>query len=213
MKKKIIFTFFAVLILNVIPLLFKPELILNYKTIILAVTACILWLSQPAFSTNEMNMDKKNDKLSILLILIASSISVLSAVIEWGYFTQNKSEMNFVSMTGLVMLLGGTAVRVWAIYILGKNFTATVKVTAKHELIREGPYSVVRHPSYLGALIAITGCPVFLNNIYSVFIAFFLMMLVYYFRITFEEKVLEEHFGNAYINYKKNTYRLLPFIW
>lgn len=213
MKKKIVFTFFAILILNIAPLLFKPELILHYKTIILAITACILWLSQPAFSANEMHMDKKNDRLSILLILIASSASVLSAVIEWGYFTQNKNEMNFVSIIGIVMLIAGTAIRVYAIYILGKNFTATVKITAKHELIREGPYSIVRHPSYLGALIAITGCPVFLNNIYSGFIAFILMMLVYYFRITFEEKVLIQHFGNSYINYKKSTYRLLPFIW
>jgi protein-S-isoprenylcysteine O-methyltransferase Ste14 len=96
---------------------------------------------------------------------------------------------------------------------LGKNFTATVKITKEHELIKTGPYKVIRHPSYLGALIAIIGCPVFLNNTYTIFISCIAMMIAYYFRINVEEKTLSNHFGEFYEDYKKTTYRLLPLIW
>jgi len=213
MKRKLIFTFFAVIILNIVPLLAKPELILNFKTYVLIVSAIVLWLSQPTFSTNDVNMNKENDRLSLLFILLASSISVFGSVTEWAYFTKNKSELNFMTITGLILLFTGISLRVWSINILGKNFTAAVKVTKEHELIKRGPYRYIRHPSYLGALIAITGCPVFLNNSFTIFMSLGAMMFVYYFRITFEEKALSAHFGRFYEEYKKNTYRLLPLIW
>ena len=213
MKRKIIFTFFAVIILNIVPLLLKPELIIHFKTVILSVSAITLWLSQPAFSTTDMNMNKESDKLSLLFILLASCISVFSSEIEWAYFTKNKSEINFITTIGFIFLLSGIILRVWSINILGKHFTATVKVTKEHELIKSGPYHYIRHPSYLGALIAITGCPLFLNNSVTVVVCFTVMMLAYYFRIMFEEKALSSHFGQFYEDYKKNTYRLLPLIW
>src|SRR5215216_283760 len=143
MKRKLIFTFFAVIILHIVPLLPKPELILNFKTIILIVSAIVLWLSQPTFSTREMNTNKENDRLSLLFILLASSISVLSSVVEWAYFTKNQSEINFMTIVGLVFLFSGIFLRVWSINILGKNFTAAVKVTKEHELIKKGPYRYV----------------------------------------------------------------------
>jgi protein-S-isoprenylcysteine O-methyltransferase Ste14 len=213
MKKKLIFTFFAILILNIFPLILKPELIFNYKNIVLIIAAAILWISQPAFSKAEMDVNRNNDKFSILFILLSSSVSVLISIFEWGYFTQNKNQTNFVSVLGLIMLITGTVVRIWSIYLLGKNFTATVKVREKHELISKGPYRIIRHPSYFGALIAICGCPVFLNNFFSIIISFLLMMSAYIYRIKFEERVLQEYFGNAYLEYKKKTYTLLPFIW
>src|SRR5690349_3979989 len=123
MKKKLLFTFFAVLVLNIFPLLLKPALILNFKTFILLISASVLWLSQPGFSKQDMNSNKQSDKLSILLILIASSISVFSSVIEWAYFTKDKSLINSATVIGFILLVIGISFRVWSINILGKNFT------------------------------------------------------------------------------------------
>lgn len=213
MRKKLLFTLCAILVLNIFPLLLKPALILNFKTFILLISAAVLWLSQPGFSKQDMNSDKQSDKLSILLILIASSISVFSSVIEWAYFTPDKSQINSVTVIGFIFLLIGICFRVWSINVLGKNFTATVKITREHELIKTGPYKLIRHPSYLGAFVAIIGCPVFLNNTYTIFISCIAMTIAYYFRINVEEKTLSNHFGKYYEDYKKDTYRLLPLIW
>jgi len=213
MRKKLIFTFFAVLVLNISPLFPKPELLLNFKTFILLISASVLWLSQPGFSKRDINSNKQSDKLSILLILIASSVSVFSSVVEWAYFTKDQSNVDSVTIIGLILLVIGICFRVWSINVLGKNFTATVKITEEHELIKSGPYKIIRHPSYLGAFIAIIGCPVFLNNTYTIFISCMAMVIAYYFRITVEEKTLSNHFGKYYEDYKKNTYRLVPLIW
>ena len=131
MKNKLVFTLFAVLLLNIFPLLLQPELIFHYKTIILCLSAAILWLSQPAFRKDEVQEDKKTDKQSILMILVASSASVFISVTEWAYFAGNHDEMNLKTMVGLVLLITGIVIRVWSIRILGRNFTATVKVTEK----------------------------------------------------------------------------------
>ena len=32
-------------------------------------------------------------------------------------------------------------------------------------------------------------------------------------RIKVEEKVLEQHFGKQYLDYKKNTWRIVPYIY
>jgi protein-S-isoprenylcysteine O-methyltransferase Ste14 len=213
MRKKLLFTFFAILILNISPLLLKPDLIINFKTFILLISASVLWLSQPRFSKNDMSSNKQSDKLSILFILIASSVSVCSSVIEWAYFTKNKSQINSVTVIGFILLLVGICFRVWSINILGKNFTATVKITREHELIKTGPYKFIRHPSYLGAFVAIIGCPIFLNNTYTIFISCIAMIAAYYYRISVEEETLSDHFGKFYEDYKKTTYRLLPLIW
>jgi protein-S-isoprenylcysteine O-methyltransferase len=213
MRKKLLFTLCAILVLNIFPLLLKPALILDFKTFILLISAAVLWLSQPGFSKQDMHSNKQSDKLSILLILIASSVSVFSSVIEWAYFTPDKSQINSVTVIGFIFLLIGICFRVWSINVLGKNFTATVKITREHELIKTGPYKLIRHPSYLGAFVAIIGCPVFLNNTYTIFISCIAMIIAYYFRINVEEKTLSNHFGKYYEDYKKDTYRLLPLIW
>ena len=137
MKNKIIFTFCAIITLNFLPLIGNPILMLHYKTLIISTAACILWLTQPGFSASEMNINKKNDRLSVLIILFCSSLSVFSSVFEWGYVVEKKSEINFLTVIGFIFLLTGIIIRVVSINILGKHFTATVNIVETHELDRK----------------------------------------------------------------------------
>lgn len=213
LKKKILFTFFAICILHILPLIFAPHLILHYKTITLITAAAFLWLSQPAFSNTEMQSNKSSDKFSILFILIMSSLSVFSSVWEWGYFTSNKSLTNAITITGLIFLIAGICIRISAIQTLGKNFKATVTVSKNQSLVTTGLYKYIRHPSYLGAFIAITGCPLSLNNTVTSITSPLLMLIAYRYRVAVEEQKMISHFGEEYKNYCKHTYRMFPFIW
>ena len=210
---KISFTIAAILLLNFAPLAARPELILHYKSILLAIAAACLWLSQPAFSTKETKRDKTSDRFSILVILIMSSISVVASVSEWAYLNNAKESSFLLTIIGAFLLLTGIAIRVWAIRTLGKHFTATVTLTNDHQLVKAGPYQWVRHPSYLGAFMAIVGCPVFLNAHWAILLAMLSMTLAYYLRIGVEEKMLSSYFGKEYQDYKKGTKRIIPFIW
>ena len=61
---------------------------------------------------------------------------------------------------GLIMVAAGIAFAVWARHYLGRNWSGTVTVKQDHELIRSGPYRLVRHPIYTGLLLAILGTAV-----------------------------------------------------
>jgi len=211
--KKGIFTIAAILLLNIAPLAGKPELILHYKSILLAIAAACLWMSQPAFSTEEAKRDKGSDRFSILVILIMSSVSVVASVVEWAYVNNAVEYSVWITLLGALLLIVGISIRVWAIRTLGKHFTATVMLTEGHQLVRSGPYQWVRHPSYLGAFMAIIGCPVFLNAPWATLIAAVSMTIAYYLRIGVEEEMLSSYFGTQYQDYMKHTKRIIPFIW
>lgn len=55
-----------------------------------------------------------------------------------------------------MMVLGAT-IRVVAYRQLGRNFTFELAVRKEHKLVTSGMYSVVRHPSYIGALLFFCG--------------------------------------------------------
>lgn len=210
---KVLFTIVAILFLNIAPLAARPDLVLHYKSVLLIIAAACLWLSQPAFSTAETKRDKDSDRFSIIVILIMSSLSVVAAVTEWAYLDHAEKNSLILTLTGAFLLAAGIGIRVWAIQTLGKHFTATVTLTDNHQLVRSGPYQWVRHPSYLGAFMAIVGCPLFLNAIWATGIAIIAMVIAYYLRIGVEEKMLSSYFGEQYKDYSKQTKRIIPFIW
>jgi len=210
---KVVFTIVAILLLNIAPLLGRPELIIHYKSISLIVAAACLWLSQPAFSSQDTKRDKSSDRFSILVILISSCISVVASVTEWAYFNDAQQYSLMFTQIGALLLICGISIRVWAIQTLGKHFTATATITDNHQLVKTGPYQWVRHPSYLGAFMAIVGCPVFLNAYWAAVIAAGSMTIAYYLRIGVEEKMLSSYFGEQYQDYIKRTKRIIPFIW
>ena len=58
---------------------------------------------------------------------------------------------------GLALLIAGLAFAVWARVHLGRNWSGSVTVKEGHELIRSGPYALVRHPIYTGLITAVLG--------------------------------------------------------
>jgi len=204
----LIFTFF----INILPLLFKPELLLDYKAIIILIGGLAMFLTQPAFSLEETLENKKTDKFSILIILVASGLSVSSSLVEWAYFGRKNSSF-FLPALGIFMIGAGLALRIAAIRALGKFFTATARVTKQQILVKNGPYAIIRHPSYLGAIIVMTGVPVLLSNTVTLFSTVVLLTLAYSIRIKNEEKVLVSIFGDKYIRYSKRVKRMIPHIW
>ena len=55
-----------------------------------------------------------------------------------------------------IITLGGY-IRYSCFRALGRLFTFEMSIRDEHELITDGPYSVVRHPSYTGALLTLIG--------------------------------------------------------
>jgi protein-S-isoprenylcysteine O-methyltransferase Ste14 len=210
--QKIVSTLIFVFIVNIFPLLFKPELLVQFKPIIILIGTLAMFLTQPAFSLEETRKNKHTDKYSIVFILIASAVSVGSSLIEWAYFSDQSSNL-FLTILGILMIIIGLIIRITAINTLGKFFTATARTTNEHLLITSGPFSIMRHPSYAGAILVITGVPVLLNNLITFFSTILLLFFAYDFRIKSEEKVLISTFGEKYLQYSLKVKKIVPHLW
>jgi protein-S-isoprenylcysteine O-methyltransferase Ste14 len=118
-----------------------------------------------------------------------------------------------VAWVGIVLMLLGIALRVWASRVLGRFFTRTLRVAAEQRVVSEGPYRVVRHPGYLGDILLWTGAALATLN-WIVFIGLTLAALgAYSYRIRVEEAMLRQTLGEPYRAYMARTWRLLPPIY
>jgi protein-S-isoprenylcysteine O-methyltransferase Ste14 len=112
-----------------------------------------------------------------------------------------------------VLVASGMALRLWSFATLGRYFTFSVHVSDEQPVIVEGPYRFVRHPSYLGMLLALTGVAILFESWLSllVFEVFTVSGLAY--RISVEERALSAALGPRWTSYAADTRRLVPGIW
>ena len=209
---KIFNTLLFIILAYLLPLSLRPELLLHYKIMILIGVALAVFLSQPGFHLKEAQEEHKRDQNSVLIILLLSLFSAAAPVIEWAYWHPEQHSKLALGI-GLVLILSGIGLRIWAIRQLGAFFTATVQIKEEHQLVREGPYRLVRHPSYLGAFMAALGCAVLLQAWMGLFIATALMLIAYHIRIKVEEEALVKAFGSQYTDFQQQTKKLIPFVW
>lgn len=117
-----------------------------------------------------------------------------------------------VRYLGLALFVTGCGLRVWPMFVLGRRFSGLVAIQEGHELVTDGVYKWIRHPSYLGAVLGIVGwILVFRSGLGLLVLAPFAWILAA--RVNAEETLLESEFGDAYAAYRRRTWRLLPFIY
>ena len=154
--------------------------------------------------------DKGTIRLVWVLVAISFIIAWLPVILDFGRLLVLGDWLTWV---GVVIMISGIIFRRYAISVLGKFFTATVQIQKDHELIKAGPYRYIRHPSYMGILIITLGLGIALANWISLLLCIVLPVIGVMQRIKVEEKELEQHFGNRYLDYRKNTWRVIPHIY
>lgn len=207
-KNTILFLFLA----YILPLSMRPSLLLDYRILFLMLAAVTVFLTQPGFEVQEAERDRSADNNSVLFILILSVLAIALPVIEWGYFHPGRSHWFWLVLGGSIVI-AGTGLRIWAIQTLGRYFTATVQIQQEHQLIQHGPFRYIRHPSYTGAFLTAVGGAIVLEAWVGLLAAMGCMLYAYYVRITAEEKALIGKFGQRYLEYQRQSSRLIPGIW
>ena len=158
--------------------------------------------------------DGKEDKnTSTLLQLFLSLNLVFTFLCFFKGFHFSHKENIFFMFLGLLVCLFGLYIRVWAIKTLKSMFSWKISIQKDHQLIKKGPYKLVRHPSYSGGLLALFGFNLALGtwpSLISFMITYLPILLV---RIKKEELVLGHYFKNDYEEYKRKSYSLIPFLF
>jgi protein-S-isoprenylcysteine O-methyltransferase Ste14 len=156
---------------------------------------------------------RRQDRLSgpaliggLLLSLYAGSAAahaVPMATIAWN--------RPFVFGVGLALGVAGVAFRWYAIKTLGRFFTMRVTTTADQKVVDTGPYRLIRHPSYTGALMTVAGVLLCMTNWLSL-ACIVVAVPGFAYRMKVEEQALVEALGEPYREYMRRTRRLIPYL-
>ena len=116
--------------------------------------------------------------------------------------------------TTFVVLLGGAAVALflWAISTMGRNWSIVARTRGDHELIRTGPFAMVRHPIYLALLLYLISIAAALGHWQQLLIAVPVYLLGTVIRIRDEEALLRAQFGEDHARYVRKVPALIPLI-
>jgi protein-S-isoprenylcysteine O-methyltransferase Ste14 len=153
---------------------------------------------------------ERKDRFSGLYIFA----TIFLALIFSFYFAEARIAMlpGWVFSLGIFLIIFGIILRQLSMAILGRYFSGVVGIQKGQKVIEKGPYKYVRHPSYTGALMIFIGLGLALQSFAAVLTLIILFIIAYGFRINVEEKALISELGEPYIDYKKRTKRLIPYV-
>jgi protein-S-isoprenylcysteine O-methyltransferase Ste14 len=185
------------------------------QTILTFVLAVCFFGIEPLFrqgkeakSLERTVSDKGSSTLIVVLFWIVIILPPLLNFLRIGQF-----ESSGIRWLGLLIMLLSLALRFWSMWVLGEYYTRTLRVSDTQAIISQGPYRVIRHPGYLGTIFVWVGFALAIGNWIATIILAILLFGVYGYRIHSEEAMLIDRFGNEYQEYRKQTWRLLPFIY
>jgi protein-S-isoprenylcysteine O-methyltransferase Ste14 len=113
---------------------------------------------------------------------------------------------------GLGVFAAGMGLWLWARVLIGPLRVRRMPDDAPAQLRRNGPFGVVRHPLYLGVLLAASG-PVLVAPRAALVMTLSLCFVVLAVRAQQEERRLRAQVGAAYDDYCRAVKRLVPFVW
>ncbi len=102
---------------------------------------------------------------------------------------------------GAVLVLVGLLIRSWAAGILPKG----------QDLATSGPYSLCRHPLYLGSFLMMAGFCMLIGYLHDYVVIFGPIVLIYYFTMRAEERRVSQKYGSRWIEFQARTPMFVPW--
>lgn len=118
-----------------------------------------------------------------------------------------------LQLVGFVLTIIGHAIIVWA---MGANayFSPMVRIQEErgHQVADGGPYRIIRHPGYLGAILFSLGIPLLLESWWAL-VPGMVSAVLYFVRTSLEDQTLAKEL-TGYEEYAGRVrFRLLPGVW
>lgn len=114
-----------------------------------------------------------------------------------------------IAVVGAIFTALGVGLAAWARYVLGKNWSAAIAFKENHELIRTGPYALIRHPIYSGIIVGLLGTALAIGE-WRALVGTGVMFASYFIKARGEESLLAREFGPAFQDHLSRTGMFLP---
>lgn len=146
-----------------------------------------------------------------------------------GTCVDNLGLRTSATIIGCILVVIGALTRLWCYSTLGRLFTFELALLPQHELVTSGPYTIVRHPSYMGVMLAFAGAMVVHSTrgalTYECHMGYYLWtriwgllsvitLIVAVDRCIREDELLHKTFGKEWERWSRRVrWRLVPWIF
>src|SRR5262245_19387265 len=175
-----------------------------------------LWAFWPEFGIvrRAQKTAGATDAKSIQVIVLGMWFSLLLAYpLAFVPALQIKSYRVPVFVAGTLLLVAGSLLRRHCFKVLGASFTGDVRASADQQVVTRGAYAILRHPSYTGGILMLTGIGVALGSWAAALLLAVVSFAVYSYRIVVEERALVAAIGEPYRQFMSTRKRLIPFVY
>ncbi|KAH9895821.1 ICMT-domain-containing protein [Cubamyces lactineus] len=158
---------------------------------------------------------------------------VLRLLLPLGPTSSESFRLTPLSAFACALGIAGGLIRFWCYRTLGRFFTWEVSVQREHKLVTDGPYAIVRHPSYTGVIMMNAGNILlllskgsyvteagWLQNSWGKTVVFWMISYMIYTscsligRVSKEDAMLKGEFGPRWEEWRKRTpYCLFPSVY
>ena len=137
----------------------------------------------------------------------ATGLGPIRVVLPW-------SATSSIICTGLIALLGGAAIAIFvaSTRAMGRNWSVVARMRSDHQLVRSGPFAVVRHPIYLALFLYFLSFAIAFGHFGQLLFALPVYCAGTFIRIREEEKLLRAQFGEDHERYLREVPAFIPFV-
>jgi len=179
-----------------------------------ALITAYLWKEDPELLERRLDAGPaaENEKSQKWIQVLASFVFMGAMILPSldHRFSWSAVPLAIVVMGDVLVALG--FLTVFLVFKANTFTAATIAVTSDQKVVSTGPYAVVRHPMYSGALVMLFGTPLALGSWWGL-LMFIPMVFTIAWRARDEERFLLKELS-GYVEYcQRVRYRLVPFVW
>jgi protein-S-isoprenylcysteine O-methyltransferase Ste14 len=153
---------------------------------------------------SERRVTSQEKWLLFLLLIGMFILPVIYVATNWLDFANYKLP-TWAGWLGVVIMAGALFVFWRAHADLGLNWSPSLEIREKHELITRGIYAVIRHPMYASQWLWVVAQPLLLQNWIAGFANLLIFVPFYMLRVKAEEQMMLEQFGDQYRSYMQKV--------
>jgi protein-S-isoprenylcysteine O-methyltransferase Ste14 len=176
----------------------------------------VTWIRKKQFWKSSLKGSVSQEEigdLSYWLIIPGMLITFYASPIEYIAFPYSYPLSAWLKATGLILVVLGVAIFVWARRALGSSYSGHISVLSEQPLVQSGPYRFIRHPAYLGYLLMGVGISLGYFSLIGLIAIPLLLLPGLIYRIRVEDKLLAVHFGWQFQAYAASKARWFPGVW
>jgi protein-S-isoprenylcysteine O-methyltransferase Ste14 len=198
-------------IVRIQPTALDTDLLRHQKGFLVAAVACwaIFGVYWDYAGKNAKSAKSSESRSSRSVHVILANVALVLEIAPIRGLGRALPISPLIMAAGLLIEVLGLALAIWARRHLGGNWSGAITIKQEHELIRSGPYRMLRHPIYTGILAMYTGVAILMGE-WLAFIGLAMAAFAYWRKIRLEETTLGRAFGERYAAYRRSTWALVP---